>query len=223
MAAELRECVRLDCEVGSIQDAGDGVTLATPGRLEHYDRAVLAVPLPLVHDLLPALRERPSYTRMQWGMAAKLHVPLAAPAAPAAVQGLEAAFWTWTALSASGGPATFASSFAGGRDACETLEVSRGPARWAAALQALRPELALAGEAVVTTWQTDRWAEGSYSCHPPGWSRADDEEIAAPYGRVHLAGEHTAGDFCGTMEGALRSGARAAAEILATPNGMIDY
>ena len=68
---------------------------------------------------------------------------------------------------------------------------------------------------MLTNWWDDRWAAGAYSCHPPGWSRRDDEEVAAPYGRVHLAGEHTAGEFCGTMEGALRSGARAARRALA--------
>ena len=35
----------------------------------------------------PVLRERGSYGRLQWGVAAKLHVPLAEPAAPRAVQG----------------------------------------------------------------------------------------------------------------------------------------
>ncbi len=43
----------------------------------------------------------------------------------------------------------------------------------------------------------------------------DDEVLAAPAGRVHFAGEHTAGDWAGLMEGALRSGERAAREVLA--------
>jgi monoamine oxidase len=48
-----------------------------------------------------------------------------------------------------------------------------------------------------------------------GVAAGDDELIAAPAGRVHVAGEHTAGARAGLMEGALRSGARAAAEVLA--------
>ena len=142
-------------------------------------------------------------------------MPLAQPAAPAAVQGLEAAFWTWTASDAAGGPATFASSFAGGAQAVEALGVASGPAHWRAALEALRPELDLGGEAVLTDWDAEGFTAGSYACHPPGWGARDDQDVAAPAGRVHLAGEHTAGGFCGTMEGALRSGARAAAEVLA--------
>ncbi len=178
---------------------------------------VLAVPLSVLRDrLLPALRERSSYERLQWGAAAKLHVALDEPAAPGAVQGLDTAFWTWTARGPGGAPATIAASFAGGRRAIETLEVGRGTASWRAALQELRPELALGEHAVLTCWSNDPYCDGSYTCHPPGWSARDDREIAAPSGRIHLAGEHTAAEFCGTMEGALRSGARAAAEVLAS-------
>jgi monoamine oxidase len=156
---------------------------------------------------------------LQWGIAAKLHVPLAEPAGPRAVQGLAAAFWAWTARDAGGGPATLAASFAGGLAASRSLEVDLGAGHWVAELRSLRPELALRGGPVLTNWGSDRWAAGSYACHPPGWSRRDDDEVAAPYGRVHLAGEHTARDFCGTMEGALRSGARAAAELMAACTG----
>jgi monoamine oxidase len=166
--------------------------------------------------LLTALRERSSYERLQWGAAAKLHVPLDAPTAPAAVQSLDTAFWTWTARGPAGAPATVAASFAGGRRALEALEVGRGTAGWLAALRALRPELAPGDHTALTRWTDDPFCEGSYACHPPGWSVRDDCEIAAPYGRIHVAGEHTAAEFCGTMEGALRSGARAAAEVLAT-------
>ena len=81
-------------------------TLRAHGVDERYDRAVLAVPLPLALALLPALRERAGYARLWFGVASKLHVPLAEPAAPGAVQGLEAAFWTWTASGRGGGPAT---------------------------------------------------------------------------------------------------------------------
>ena len=44
----------------------------------------------------------------------------------------------------------------------------------------------------------------------------DDEILIRPAGRVHFAGEHTAGAWAGLMEGALRSGQRAADEVLAT-------
>jgi 4-methylaminobutanoate oxidase (methylamine-forming) len=216
LAAELGDRVRLGCAVADLRNVEGGVTLAHSGVREEYERVVLAVPLTVaLHRLLPALRERRSYERLQWGVAAKLHVPLAEPAAPAAVQGLEAAFWTWTARAADGGPATVAASFAGGFRATETFEIIGGEARWRAAIERLRPELALGDGALLTRWWNDADCDGAYSCHPPGWSRADDAEVAAPYGHIHLAGEHTAAEFCGTMEGALRSGSRAAREVLA--------
>jgi monoamine oxidase len=43
----------------------------------------------------------------------------------------------------------------------------------------------------------------------------DDVALAAPVGPIHFAGEHTAGEWHALMEGAVRTGERAAAEILA--------
>ena len=207
--------MRLGCAVRELHEHGDAVRIRADGLDERFERVVLTVPLPLALELLPALRARQSYARLAFGVASKLHVALAEPADPAAVQGLEAAFWTWTASGAAGGPATFASAFAGGTEADSALGLASGSERWLAALQQLRPELRPTGDAVLTRWGEEPSSRGSYACHPPGWSRRDDEEAAAPCGRVHLAGEHTAGEFCGTFEGALRSGARAAAEIVA--------
>jgi monoamine oxidase len=81
---------------------------------------------------------------------------------------------------------------------------------------ALRPELtADLSRAVLTTWNDDPWAGESYSALTVTAADGDDELIATPLGRVHFAGEHTAGAWAGLMEGALRTGARAAAEVLA--------
>jgi monoamine oxidase len=218
MARELGERIRLRCAVHALRNTSNGASFVSTGSAELSDGIVLAVPLEeTLRAALPALGERSSYRRLQWGMASKLHVPLTAAAPPAAVQGLEAAFWTWTARAPAGGGATFASSFTGGVDAGARRGPLMGVEEWRDAIAALRPELALApaGDAIVTNWRVEQWSRGSYSCHAPGWSRRDDDEIAAPYGHIHLAGEHTAGDFCGTMEGALRSGARAASEVLA--------
>jgi monoamine oxidase len=43
----------------------------------------------------------------------------------------------------------------------------------------------------------------------------NDDELARPVGCLAFAGEHTAGDWHGLMEGALRSGLRAANEVVA--------
>ena len=40
------------------------------------------------------------------------------------------------------------------------------------------------------------------------------DELARPVGPLSFAGEHTAGPWHGLMEGAIRSGVRAAGEVL---------
>jgi monoamine oxidase len=53
----------------------------------------------------------------------------------------------------------------------------------------------------------------------PSFRPDDPGLLARPVGPLHFAGEHTAGPWSGLMEGALRSGHRAAAELLATRPG----
>ena len=106
-----------------------------------------------------------------------------------------------------------ASSFAGSPSALELLEVDRGPARWADAVRQLRPDLDFAAEPpLLSTWHDDPWARGAYSARALS-SPLEDEALARPVGAVAFAGEHTAGRWHGLMEGALRSGRRAAREV----------
>lgn len=61
------------------------------------------------------------------------------------------------------------------------------------------------------------WSEDPYALGGPSWPGPGEvtlylKELQAPHGRVHFAGEHTS-ILRSTMEGALRSGARAAKEI----------
>jgi monoamine oxidase len=72
----------------------------------------------------------------------------------------------------------------------------------------------LAGERVITDWTNDPYSLGAYTCFGPWQWAAAQQDLAATHGRLRLAGEH-ADRFAGFMEGALRSGARVAAAILA--------
>lgn len=72
----------------------------------------------------------------------------------------------------------------------------------------------LAGERVRTDWTNDPYSLGCYATFGPGQLTQAWPFLQRTYGRMVLAGEHTDG-FCGFMEGALRSGRRAAAQILA--------
>jgi monoamine oxidase len=142
--------------------------------------------------------------------------PEVGPVGVSAVQSVPDRFWTWTATDGSGQVQPVLHAFGGTEAGLAALAVAEGPARWASVAAALRPELSLdLGRAMVTTWNDDPWTGESYAALTVTVAEGDDELIAAPIGRVHFAGEHTAGAWAGLMEGALRSGTRAADEVLA--------
>jgi len=64
-------------------------------------------------------------------------------------------------------------------------------------------------------WTEDPYARGGYSSFAPGMIFEFLPVIARPEGRIHFAGEHTS-RLSASMDGALESGARAAAEVDAT-------
>jgi len=103
----------------------------------------------------------------------------------------------------------------GGEFVLDGYDIAEGPAKWASRVAALRPELSMElDRALLTAWNDDPWAGESYSALTVEVADGDDALIASPQGRVHIAGEHTAGAWSGLMEGALRSGLRAADEVL---------
>ena len=80
-------------------------------------------------------------------------------------------------------------------------------------MRRLRPDLEYDdAPPLLSTWHDDPWARGAYSARTLS-SPLDDEALARPFGAVAFAGEHTAGNLHGLMEGALRSGLRAAREV----------
>jgi monoamine oxidase len=68
---------------------------------------------------------------------------------------------------------------------------------------------------MLSTWHDDPWARGAYSARSRT-SPLQTAELARPVGPLAFAGEHTAGEWHGLMEGALRSGIRAAEDVLAS-------
>ena len=220
LAARLGASVRLTSPVRSIEHDQAGVRVLTGDGEAAGDAAIIAVPMAVLRDLTftPPV---PGPVRRAWrraGLAhnAKLHVPLTRAAAPSAVQSVPGKFWTWTAADVTGQVQPVVHAFGGTEEGLAALAVADGPAAWASRVAALRGELALdAARALLTTWNDDPWAGESYSALTTTVADGDDEILAAPAGRVHFAGEHTAGEWAGLMEGALRSGERAAREVLA--------
>jgi len=207
--------VRLGTAVRHIAWDEDGVTVDG----EQASACVIAVPTHALAaiELDPVLPEwkAAALGRVAYGRAAKLFAPLETPAPPGAVMSVPERLWTWTALGDAGDVMPLVSAFAGSGPAVAALDVERGPSTYLERIRALRPDLGFAAsEPVLATWP-----EGAYSTRRPGRPDEDDELLERPCGALVFAGEHTAGEWFGTMEGALRSGLRAAGELLARPSG----
>ncbi len=216
LAGGLDDAVRLGAPVRSVVWDSDSVTVRTGADEVRADRCVIAVPASVIEEIAfdPALSEplAGALASVSYGHAAKLFVPLRETAPPSAVLSVADRYWVWTANGSDGAVQPVACCFAGSAPALERLAVSSGPAAWAASLVALRSDLELEPErAFVSTWDDDPWIGAAYSV----WVEQEITSVlAAPHGPLAFAGEHTAGVWHGLMEGALRSGARAARQVL---------
>jgi monoamine oxidase len=216
LADELGAAVRLDSPVHALGWGESGVTAATGGDTVEADAAVIAVPAsvldriafdpPLPAELAGALG------LVAYGHAAKLFVPLGTTPAPSAVMSVPDRYWSWTATGDENRGQPVLSAFAGSSEALDALAVEAGPERWLDSLTALRDDLRLDRfGAVLSTWDDDPWVRAAYSSSPPPEVEA---AVARPTGPLAIAGEHTAGAYAALMEGAIRSGRRAARSLL---------
>ena len=224
--------VRLGAEVLGIAWGAGRVEARVAARRDRLvaDAAIITVPLPLLEELpispeVPEIRRAASLLRM--GQVVKL------------VLRFDAAFWEREGppgpmlfLQAPGQPfpvcwtapdgAPLLTAWAGGPPAEQLAGKSEGElVRLAVA--SIAAGLGLAPERVRRRlrehwwhdWQADRFARGAYSYVAVGGTRAH-EVLARPVeGTLYFAGEATCGGgLNATMEGALRSGRRAARQLL---------
>jgi monoamine oxidase len=219
LAERLPGAVHLGVPVQAVSWSGPGVRVAVEGAELDAEACLLAVPASVIGRIrfdppLPDWKAG-ALGRVAYGHAAKLFVPLRQVPPPSAVLSVPDHYWTWTAKGADGTVQPVVSAFAGSAPALAALEVTAGPATWRRRLAALRPDLDLDRGAVLSTWDDDPWIEAAYSTRTPAFRPGDPDLLARPVGPLHFAGEHTAGPWSGLMEGALRSGHRAATELLA--------
>jgi monoamine oxidase len=219
LAERLPGAVHLGVPVQAVSWSGPGVRVAVEGAELDAEACLLAVPASVVGRIrfdppLPDWKAG-ALGRVAYGHAAKLFVPLRRVPPPSAVLSVPDHYWTWTAKGADGAVQPVVSAFAGSAPALAALEVTAGPAAWRRRLAALRPDLALDRGAVLSTWDDDPWIEAAYSTRTSAFRPGDPDLLARPVGPLHFAGEHTAGPWSGLMEGALRSGHRAATDLLA--------
>jgi monoamine oxidase len=174
-----------------------------------FGACVIAVPATVEIAFEPPLPDwkARAIASVRYGDAAKLFLPLAELPEPSAVLSVPNRFWAYTQRAPDGSPLPVLAAFAGTRTGVDCLTPS--------AVRDLRPDLAFAAaEPVLSTWHDDPWVRGGYSARSIE-SPLDDRALAEPVGPLAFAGEHTAGEWHALMEGALRSGLRAAQQVQA--------
>ncbi len=217
LAKELGAAVHLSSPVERVVRDAAGVRVTAGGAEVAGDVALIAVPASVIGRIAfePALPEDTAraLAAVVYGHAAKLFVPLRETPPPSAVLSVPERYWTWTATGARGAVQPVVHAFAGSAPALAALRVEEGAETWLASLERLRPELELDRDgALLSTWDDDPWVGAAYSTRGP--AGADGDALARPVGPLHFCGEHTAGGWAALMEGALRSGLRAAGEVL---------
>jgi monoamine oxidase len=228
VADELGDAVRLNVPVRSITQHDDHVLVDTGELVVSAQHAVVTVPPALTLDIAfdPALSDDrvELYRNAVAGPETKTLVVYDEPfwrAAGFSGQTSEpgsVAEVTLDASPASGTPGVIA-SFTFGPVAARVQALDPAERRRAvlAALTArLGPRAASPVDFIETAWWQEPWTRGCSFAHlPPGMLTRHGPLLQEPFGRVHWAGTETATTSHGAIDGAVRSGERAAAEILA--------
>lgn len=232
IAEKLGDAVRLGAPVRSVTQRTDRVTVEGDGVKVSAARVVVATPPaltlqirfdpPLVDDRLALYRASVA------GHETKTLVVYDTPfwrdeafSGQTAGAGT-AAEVTLDASPVSGSPGVVASfTFGPVAERLDALDASeRRRAVLAELVARFGPRAASPVDFVETPWWTEEWTRGCTMAHwGPGVLTTYGHLLREPFGRVHWAGTETATISHGAMDGAVRSGERAAAEILAERPG----
>ncbi|KAA8887210.1 NAD(P)-binding protein [Nocardia colli] len=227
IAAELGDALRLNAPVAAIQQVAEG--LSVRGEFGEVRAAQVIVALPpalagrIAYDPpLPAARDHLTQ-RMPMGSVLKAFAVYERP------------FWrddrlTGQALNLHDPvPVTFDATRPGGPGCLGALVPGRAAHRLAA-LSAGERRAMIIGSLVRAfgyaardpidfrekVWADDPYTRGGYGAFfPPGVLTSIGSALRQPIGAIHWAGSETATEWTGYIEGAIRSGERAAAEVLA--------
>jgi monoamine oxidase len=234
IAAELGEALHLSRPVQQISQDADGVTVSADGLTLRARRVVVAIPLAIASSivyepLLPVDRAF-LHQRIPSGAVIKTSIFYDEP------------FWRADGLSgqsaAPGTPATLTI------DACTNTAdpgimcaITEGPAaRRLTQLDEAERKAVVIGELVdrfgdkakapleyhEQNWTLDRYSGGGMIGHAPtGVLTEYGYTLRPPCGRVHWAGTESSAIMCGWIDGAVRSGERAASEVLAAETAAV--
>jgi monoamine oxidase len=227
MADDLGPSLRLETPVRAIRQAGDRVIVAGDALTVTARHVVVSVPPALALEIafdppLPGDRQA-LYRSAIGGWETKTLLAYDDPfwradgySGQTAEPG-SAAEVTLDASPASGRPGVLAAFTFG--PVSQRLHSLDTETRRKAVLDALGarlgPRAGKPREVVETSWWTEEWSRGCSMAHfPPGTLTRYGHLLREPFGRVHWAGTETATISHGAIDGAVRSGERAAAELL---------
>jgi monoamine oxidase len=227
MAAEIGDAIHLSQPVRSIARDADGVTVRSDGLEVRARHAIVAVPLAIASqiDYQPMLPVDRSFLhqRMPSGAILKISVVYdepfwradgltgqsAAPGSPATV--------TIDACPGTGGPGILVVVVEG--PIARKLGELDASARRSAILGALAGRF---GDRAISPvdyleqdWSVERYSGGGMLSHAPtGVLTQFGPALREPCGRLHWAGTESSAVMCGWVDGAVRSGERAASEVM---------
>lgn len=216
LASRLGARVQLGAPVTAITTVVDGVVVTTADReVRRCDVVVVAVPLPVLGRIAvdPALPDE--LFAVGYGEGAKISTQLARRVwrdlgRNGSVVSDRAHGELWETTVAQAGDAGIITALLSSHDGSAFAAHPEAERRIVAELERAFPGAAgLAGAQTRTDWSNDEWSLGTYVAFAPGQLTRTWPLMRQPHGRVVLAGEHTDA-FAGFMEGALRSGRRAA-------------
>jgi monoamine oxidase len=227
VAERLGPAIHLNSPVRSIAQNASGVTVGADGVVVRAKRAIVTVP--------PSLNTAISFDPPLPPQRAFLTAHMAGGWVIKAAAVYENSFWRADGLNGqvispgspvsmsldgsveSGSPGVIL-AFSAGPDAIRLAALSEGErkkvfldtlTRW------FGPQAANPIFYVDHDWAKEEWTRGCYAAHySPGALTAYGSAIRAPIGRIHWAGSETSPEFVGSIEGAVRSGERAADEVV---------
>lgn len=228
MADDLGDAVHLDTPVRSITQRDDGVDVASDGVVVRADQVVVAIPpvLAVEIDYDPVLPDDrvALYRSAEAGPESKTLIVYDEPFWRAdgfsgQTSGPGSASEVTIDASPSAGSPGIIASFTFGPVATRFDALDPEDRKHAVLVELTRrlgPRAASPREYVETPWFHEEWTRGCSMAHwPIGVLSRYGYLLREPFGRVHWAGTETSVVSHGAMDGAVRSGERAAAEILA--------
>jgi monoamine oxidase len=228
IAARLGDAVRLGVPARGIEQRADRVVVRGDAIEVSAPHVVVTVPPELILDIafdpvLPTDR-RTLYENTSAGPETKTLVVYDEPfwrndgfSGQSSEPG-SASEVTIDATPRSGAPGVLGSfTFSGVATRMDALDpVVRREAVLAALVTRFGPRAGAPAEFVETAWWTEEWTRGCSFAHlRPGILSRYGPLLREPWGRIHWAGTETATTSHGAIDGAVRSGERAAGEILA--------